>query len=241
MRVRQRFTPPFTRACPCEPPDTLLTQRLVAAVLFTFPIEFASCYGRGLHVYQYPNQLAAYLSWLAGEAARPRNNISSYFEIGCRWGGNFIVVVELLRRHSPHLSWVGAVDPVGETPMMRAYAKFLMSKGINYRFFKAYSTDAPFGAALKALEPAYIFVDGNHKYSAALADHRLANATGARYIAHHDIVSQACDTRVLWPRLVANEAGNDSASTFRAVEFVQQYKSVRGTFLGIGVLVRRRV
>ena len=153
---------------------------------YTFPIEFAPCYGRGLHVYQYPNQLSRYLAWLANEAAQPRANISSCetvaeprassqrgppsssrrtcyccciasnlgrireshsttlrcsctrlltqqlllikshptlfssdFEIGCRWGGNFIVVVEVLRRHAPNLRWVGAVDPIGETPMMR--------------------------------------------------------------------------------------------------------------------------
>ena len=104
-----------------------------------------------------------------------------------------------------------------------------------------------------------VFVDGNHKYGVALSDHRLADEAGARYIAHHDIVSQACDTRILWPRLVANDshalakhahpstasgsaaAGLAAASyarRFRAHEFVQQYRSVRGTFLGIGVLTR---
>lgn len=91
---------------------------------------------------------------------------------------------------------------------------------------------------MRALEPSYVFVDGNHKYPVALSDHRLADAVGASYIVHHDIVSQACDTRVLWPKLMKNEA-NASAHPFRSVEFVQQYRSVRGTFLGIGVLIRK--
>lgn len=247
----QRAIALFDAMEPHQFSDLTSLQRLICDVgmndemLYTFPIEFAGCYGRGLHVYQYPNQLSRYLAWLAAEASRPHSNVSSYFEIGCRWGGNFVVVVEVLRRHAPRLAWVGAVDPIGETPLMRAYARFLATKGIGYRFHKAYSTDGAFGAALKEARPAYVFVDGNHKYSIALADHQLADAVGARYIAHHDIVSQACDTRYLWPRLVANEANhNDNASSishrFRALEFVQQYQSVHGRFLGIGVLVRRQ-
>ena len=45
----------------------------------------------GLFIWQYPNQFSKYLCML-------RNyNIQSYMEIGCRWGGTFILTFEYLK------------------------------------------------------------------------------------------------------------------------------------------------
>jgi hypothetical protein len=57
-----------------------------------FPHSLAPCSGHGLKIWQYPNQLAHYLSSLADK------DIRSYLEIGVRHGGTFILTVEYLSR-----------------------------------------------------------------------------------------------------------------------------------------------
>lgn len=46
----------------------------------------------GLKIWQYPNQFSKYLTFLG------TFDIKSYIEIGCRWGGTFILTVEYLKR-----------------------------------------------------------------------------------------------------------------------------------------------
>ena len=48
--------------------------------------------GGGLLIWQYPNQFSKYLSLLQ------KQEISSYLEIGCRWGGTFILTNEYLKK-----------------------------------------------------------------------------------------------------------------------------------------------
>ena len=48
--------------------------------------------GGGLYIWQYPNQFSKYLCLLQ------KYNISSYIEIGCRYGGTFILTTEYLKR-----------------------------------------------------------------------------------------------------------------------------------------------
>lgn len=43
------------------------------------PQELKKYFGKGLHIWQYPNQLSKYLVWLAYNAS----NIQRYVEIGC--------------------------------------------------------------------------------------------------------------------------------------------------------------
>lgn len=222
--------------------DGLLVERLICdlgvndEMLMSMPLEFAECYGRGLHIWQYPNQLASYLGWLVGVAPRLR----SYAEIGCRWGGTFILVAETLRRFAPRLEWVAAVDPIEQSPLLRAYEALLARRAPSVRFlyFRARSTEPSVEARLIGQAPSLVFIDGDHKRAPARHDHLLAEASGARYIVHHDVVSQACDSRVVWAELA--RAANRSGDGWRAREFAQQYRSVRGSWLGIGVLQRHR-
>ena len=46
--------------------------------------------GGGLLIWQYPNQFSKYLCLLREQ------NINSYIEIGCRWGGTFVLTNEYL-------------------------------------------------------------------------------------------------------------------------------------------------
>ena len=80
-------------------------------------------------------------------------------------------------------------------------------------------------------KPDFVFVDGDHTLRGALADHLMVREH-ARIIVHHDIHSEACpDTTLLWQALEKLERDN-----FELSAFVEQYPSVGGAFLGIGVM-----
>lgn len=91
-----------------------------------------------------------------------------------------MLVAEVLRRSSPStapLRWVGAVDPIGESALLRAYAAFLRARGVAFRFFRARSSDAGFQASLVNARPALIFIDGaRHGCSKAPPSDRGAHA-----------------------------------------------------------------
>jgi hypothetical protein len=84
------------------------------------------------------------------------------------------------------------------------------------------------------IRPDFVFIDGDHSLRGALADHLLVREH-ARIIVHHDICSDACpDTTFLWEALKRLESHE-----FDFVEFVNQYPSVTGQFLGIGAMKRK--
>ena len=195
------------------------------------PPELAPSFGRGLHLWQYPNQLAPYLAWLARNAS----GISSYMEIGCRWGGMFILVAEWLRHSGAELRTVIALDPIAPTPFISTYFDLLQEQaGIEPVYIQDFSTSPLVGAHVDRLKPDFVFIDGDHSLRGAMQDHLLVRSH-ASIIVHHDIRSQACpDTTLLWKALKEFEAPG-----FDAFEFISQYPSVNGSFLGIGAMKRR--
>lgn len=193
------------------------------------PQELSSFFGTGLHVFQYPNQLARYLAWLADHARDTR----AYAEIGSRWGGTFITVCEWLHRIGAPLHAAIAIDPIGETPMLKLYGNHLAQRGVDYRFAKEFSPSPLVNDLFSNILPDFVFIDGDHSMVGALADHMLARQS-AKIIVHHDIASDACpETTELWNALKKLESG-----TFTSIEFIDQYASVKGSFLGIGALRR---
>jgi hypothetical protein len=200
------------------------------------PPELARYFGSGLHIWQYPAQLARYLAWLSGNA----KNVNCYMEIGCRWGGTLILVAEWLRKNGANLHTVIAIDPIKPTPFVDEYSRFLQEeKKLGRRktemiYVRNYSTSAEVGRLVEQVKPDFVFIDGNHDLRVALEDHMLVRDS-ARLIVHHDIASQACpDTTFLWKTLKELERFG-----FDFFEFVDQYESVSGNFLGIGVMQRR--
>jgi hypothetical protein len=86
------------------------------------PPELSASFGKGLHIWQYPSQLAGYLVWLAKNSA----GIESYMEIGCRWGGTFILISEWIRKTGGRLRAVTCVDPIEPTPFIEAYFDLIL-------------------------------------------------------------------------------------------------------------------
>ena len=199
------------------------------------PTELSRYFGTGLHLWQYPSQLAPYLVWLSGNAGA----VKCYMEIGCRWGGTFILTVEWLRKNGAELNAVVAIDPIDQSPLIDEYFKLLQSEAgstghaVATLYVHALSTSVDVLDVVKRLQPDFVFIDGDHSLKGALTDHMLVRDC-ARIIVHHDIVSQSCrDTMQLWSILTELERHD-----FKFCEFTEQYKSVHGSYLGIGVMQR---
>lgn len=189
------------------------------------PRELAEHMGRGLHIWQYPNQLARCLAWFALNAT----DVRSYMEIGCRWGGTFILLAEWLRKFSQDLRFAVAVDPIDESPLVKRYREIA---GYPVIYQQLYSSSGEFLAFAKAAKPDVVFIDGDHRMAGVMTDHAHARKY-AKVIVHHDVSSKGCpDTTMFWQYLKLAE------DRFEAAEFVQQYDSVEGNYLGIGVLKR---
>lgn len=189
------------------------------------PTELTPHYGKGLHLWQYPNQLARFLVWLAFNAKGMR----SYMEVGCRWGGTFIVVTEWLRKIGAPLEYAIAVDPIAPTPFVKRYQELAQ---VPVSYLQMFSTSRPFLDFAKSAKPEMVFIDGDHRMAGVMTDHANARRY-AKIIVHHDVSSDACrDTTMFWQYLKMAE------DQFEAIDFTQQYDSVQGSFLGIGALKR---
>ena len=195
------------------------------------PAELARYLGNGLHIWQYPNQLARCLAWLSTNA----KGIKCYMEIGCHWGGMFILITEWLRKNGANLQNAIAVDPIEPTPFIDEYFKVLKNATtIQATYVQDYSSSQRVKDLVARLAPDFVFIDGDHALKTALADHMLVRDC-ARIIVHHDICSHTCpDPAFLWSVLRKLEQ-----EEFEFSEFVNQYESVTGSFLGIGTMKRR--
>jgi len=190
------------------------------------PAEFAEFFGKGLHLWQYPSQLARYLVWLSHNAKQVRN----YTEIGCRWGGTFILVNEWLKKIGAPIEFSLAIDPIEPTPFVKKYIE-ISSTPVHYIQNLSNSQDVI--DYLSVLKPEMVFIDGDHSLQGVMYDHLLVR-NSANILVHHDVASQACPgTTLFWS--YAKQAESD----FNSWEFTQQYDSVAGNFLGIGVLKRK--
>lgn len=201
------------------------------------PAELSPFFGRDLHIWQYPCQLAPYLVWLSENA----EGVTSYMEIGCRWGGMFILISEWLRTIGADLKCVCAVDPIEPTPFIEEYFRILREQAdsgasaIEPLYVQGLSTSDEARQVVERIRPNFVFIDGDHTLEGALSDHMLVR-DNAEIIVHHDIHSTACPgTTQLWAALKRLER-----CEFEAVEFIGQYDSVPSNFLGIGALKRIR-
>lgn len=183
------------------------------------PESMLSHPGFGLRIWQYPNQFAPYMAWLASNALR----IHSYLEIGVRHGGTFVTHVETLRRLNPSFRSAVAVDLIRQSELLR-----------DYEYRQDDSQSAVFKDWIGGQFFDLVFIDGDHSYGGVANDATLTiNRSNIQVF--HDIASDACpDVRRFW-----RDYQETHGDTHDFVEFVDQYDSVNGSFLGIGVAFRR--
>ena len=202
--------------------ELLLTLGLNGEILDEFPRQLYPWCGRGIRSWQYPIQFARFLTCLADR------NIRSYVEIGCRFGGTFIIVVEYLRRFGD-LKMATAFD-IGGAEIMASYAKRTI--GIDYRIANSRDPDTISYLGSRTWDLA--FIDGDHSYEGCSTDFQTMKDC-ARLIALHDIASSACpDVVAFWQEI------RRLVPAPRIFEAIDQYRDVRErtgrTFLGIGLI-----
>lgn len=190
------------------------------------PPELGAYFGKGLHLWQYPNQLSKYLVWLSYNARSTKR----YMEVGCRWGGTFILITEWLKKIGAPLEMAIAVDPIDPSPFIRKYVEV---SDIPVHYLRDLSTSARVKDYYDSARPDMVFIDGDHSIEGVMLDHLLVRKA-ASIIVHHDIMSQACPGTTLFWKYVRS-----AEDSFDAFEFVDQYPSVGGSYLGIGVLKRK--
>lgn len=181
--------------------------------------------GGGLFIWQYPNQFSKYLCLLNAQ------NVSSYIEIGCRWGGTFVLTNEYLKRFNNVTKSV-AVDII-DTPVLN-----YCILNNETQFIKLNSQSQEFAGYMKNNKFDLIFIDGDHSYEAVKSDYEICKNSGKIYV-FHDIVNSVCPGVVqFWNELKVNES-----ETYDFYEFTEQYEDVWNdtyqTFLGIGVAIKK--
>jgi hypothetical protein len=195
-----------------------------------FPPELHEHCGRGIGVWQYPNQFAKYLNAMMAE----NEDIRTYVEIGVAAGGTFMATVDILKpsRRSVAID----IAPIGKslddayraTPYDGQLEAFIAADPEKRSYFR--------GTAREFAESDHetidlLLIDGDHSYEGVKADFE-ALGSRSRIAVFHDIASDACPGVVRFWKEIVDLYGPERTETF-----VDQYASVvKGSFLGIGVL-----
>jgi len=202
--------------------EFLLMLGLNGEGLAEFPEELYPWCGRGIRSWQYPVQFSKFLSHLSGM------NFRSYVEIGCRFGGTFIILVEYMRRFMD-LDMAVAID-ITQTDIMTAYAG--RTVGVDYKIQS--SADPQMKSFLGSKNWDFAFIDGDHSYEGCVSDFHAVRQN-ASVIGFHDIASAACPGVVrAWQEV------RGIVPSSRLFEATDQYTSVRErtgcSYLGIGLV-----
>jgi len=181
--------------------------------------------GGGLLIWQYPNQFSKYLCLLREQ------NIKSYIEIGCRWGGTFVLTNEYLKMFNSINKSV-AIDII-DSPVVN----YCISNN-ETQFMKINSRSKEFINYMNNNYFDLIFIDGDHSYSGVKNDYEISKNSGKIFV-FHDIINAVCPGVIkFW-----NELKNKEKNTYNFFEFTEQYedvwKATQKKFLGIGVAIKK--
>jgi hypothetical protein len=178
------------------------------------PKELSEHFNKGIRFWQYPNQFAPYLKQLSNY------EIKSYLEIGCRWGGTFIIKNEILSKINGGIQSY-ACDIIPPSTILNEYK-------IHSNFVYINSDSKLLSRNTINHDIDLIMIDGDHSYNGLSRDFEVSKQFNPKYITFHDIHSDACSGVVkFWSEIKKQH---------KHYEFIDQYSSVNGKFLGIGLI-----
>lgn len=178
------------------------------------PKELNQFYGKGLKFWQYPNQFSKYLKKIL------EYNINSYLEVGCRWGGTFIITSEILKLKNNNVK-LYTCDIINKSEILLEYSNYQTFNYIQKSSFDLNQNDINENIDL-------ILIDGDHSYDGVKTDFEVCLKFNPKYVVFHDIKSSVCPGVVkFWDEIKNN---------YKNYEYVEQYDSVSGDFLGIGLI-----
>jgi hypothetical protein len=185
-----------------------------------FPSHLREYCGRGLRLWQYPNQFSKYLIRLS------TLGITSYLEIGIRHGGSFVATAEYVSRFAP-LERAVAIDII-PCPSMTEYER------VNPRasFYQYNTQSIAFSQFLKEQQAFDLaFIDSHHEEPQCRRE-LLWVQQNARMIALHDICNVGCPgIRKVWEEFKTKR-------DYTCFEYVDQYLE-DGPYMGIGLALKR--
>lgn len=202
--------------------NLILSLGLNGELLHEQPPEFAEFYGKGIKIWQYPNQLSKFAEKIC------KLKINSYLEIGCRFGGTFIFNSEILLKNNSEIK-IYACDIIPASPIISEYSTIRKMQYLNLS-----SREEKFKNLCSEIKPEFVFIDGDHSYEGVKNDFLIFESMlETKYIAFHDISSDVC------PGVVSMWQEMKEDNRFETHEFTEQYDSVKGNFLGIGLAIRK--
>jgi len=182
--------------------------------LVEMPSELSTHFGKGIKFWQYPNQLSPYLKQIS------KYNINSYLEIGCRWGGTFIITTEILKSLNKNLkSYACDINPISN--ILKEYKKY---NGFVYLHQSSFLLDRN----VINHDIDLVLIDGDHSYEGLKKDFEVVKQYSPKYIVFHDITNDVC--------LGVNKFWNEIKNNYKNYEYTKQYNSVNGSYLGIGLI-----
>lgn len=189
-----------------------------------YPPELRDFLGYGLFFWQYPIQFSHYLKVLSYFP------ITSYFEIGCKHGGTFILTVEYLKKFGT-VKAAFAVDSL-DWSGLEGYLK----KNKTCQFIQCNSQTQSFAAMIHS-HPGYdlVLIDGDHSERGVHSDFELMKYK-ANILAFHDIDSVSCEGVCNFWRFLKKNYSEE----YVLLEFCNQYPSLNdASFMGIGLAIRK--
>lgn len=192
------------------------------------PSELSEHFGAGLgiRIWQYPNQFSKYMV----QISKYSEKINSYLEIGCRHGGTYILTTEFLRTLNKNFKSSVAVDIIDANDLLKKY----IEKTSEASFLNLNSGSLQFKQFINNNFFDLIFIDGDHSYDFVKNDAEITRDF-CNIQVFHDTVNEACPgVGVYW-----TEIKNTHSHLYDFYDFDDQYDSVQGSYLGIGVAIRK--